>query len=275
MKAPESITLVLENAANLVAAWGHSDLIGVGLVLCLGVALGAGFVSFLLVLHHLRCNRLAARRKGRMGNFPGGHRPTLPCMFTLPSHWLAIKSSKPRQVMAALRLNKPTLCSWEEGLTAANERKLFIAPPVAGWILVFGSSLPEPARDVDRVFHFILGLSRKLGHVQYFSMNHQGGHHSWVQAENGRVRRAYAWAGATLWHQGSMTRSETRLGMRCLNYCESREITEEQAAEIAVANAEKVPQLAACWSLDPAALKGRMFRESHGIAGELSRFKVV
>src|SRR6185295_7557650 len=107
-----------------------------------------------------------------------------------------------------LRLNNPTPCSWEEGLARAQGHKLFISPPVGGWILVMGSDLPDPGDDVDKCFRFILDLSRKLGHVQYFSANRVVDHHSWAQAEQGRVLRAYAWAGRTVWHQGKMTRAE-------------------------------------------------------------------
>ena len=46
--------------------------------------------------------------------------------------------------------------------------RLFIAPRINGWILVFGSDLPDPSDDVDQCFHFVTGLSRKLGHVQLF-----------------------------------------------------------------------------------------------------------
>jgi hypothetical protein len=65
---------------------------------------------------------------------------------------------------------------------------------------------------VDKCFRFVLDLSRKLGHVQYYSIHRAVNHHAWVQAEHGVVQRAYAWSGRTLWNQGRVTRAEIELG---------------------------------------------------------------
>src|SRR5262245_32954186 len=54
-----------------------------------------------------------------------------------PACWLAVKSQKLVAVQTALGINNPTPCGWTEGL----EKRLFIAPPVKGWILVIGSGL--------------------------------------------------------------------------------------------------------------------------------------
>ena len=62
-------------------------------------------------------------------------------LFGQPCRWLAIKGHNPIAVQDALHLNAPMPCSWEEGLIEAREHKLFISPPVSGWILVVGSSL--------------------------------------------------------------------------------------------------------------------------------------
>src|SRR5580765_7560098 len=84
-----------------------------------------------------------------------------------PTSWLAIKSRNLVAVQSALGLHHVKPCSLLEGL--AGHEKLFIAPPLKGWILVFGSGLPDPADDVDLCFRFIVNLSRKLGAVQFFS----------------------------------------------------------------------------------------------------------
>ena len=77
-----------------------------------------------------------------------------PCAFRSPGSWLAIKSRSPLSVQSALGLHNPKPCSWIQGL--AGEEKLFIAPPVKGWILVIGSGLPDPSDDVDVCFRFLL-----------------------------------------------------------------------------------------------------------------------
>src|SRR5216683_1429788 len=90
--------------------------------------------------------------------------------FRRPACWLAVKNRNVLAVQSALGLHNPKPCSWIEGL--AGEEKLFIAPPVKGWVLVIGSGLPDPSEDVDVCFRFVRELSRKLGQVQFFSASH-------------------------------------------------------------------------------------------------------
>ncbi|SRR5581483_5566670 len=188
-----------------------------------------------------------------------------------PNCWLAIKNKNLLAVQQALALHNPKPCSWAEGLSG-NDQKVFIAPPVSGWILVVGSSLPEPSDDVDACFRFLLDLSRKLGHVQFFSANSMLNHHAWAQAENGRVLRAYAWAGRTLWNQGHATPPENDLGMRCYDYTEAADspvFTSHH--EAGFNNADKVHFLAARWSIDPEDIDERFIEQEWGIVGEPSR----
>jgi hypothetical protein len=173
-------------------------------------------------------------------------------------------------VQAALRLHKPTPCSWDEGLSAAHESKLFISPPINGWILVLGSRLPDASDDVDLCFRFLLALSRKVGQVQYFSANRVVNHHAWVHMQNGRVVRGYAWAGKTIWNQGSKTAAELELGLRCFDYAHAPEPTGYAQRDPLGQNTERVSLLARRWSIDPAAIDVRRLRETPGIAGELS-----
>jgi hypothetical protein len=81
------------------------------------------------------------------------------------------------------------------------------------------------------------------------------------------VTRAYAWAGETVWNQGTETVPEIEVDVKLFGYG-------EYAATIldAEANFEKVPQLAARWSLDPAEVKLNSLRPAMGIAGESAFF---
>lgn len=190
--------------------------------------------------------------------------------FEQPCRWLAIKAVNASVVQAALHLHRPTPCSWEEGLAEAHEDKLFISPPMSGWVLVVGSGLPEPSEDPDRCFHFLTGLSRKLGHVQFFSANRVVQHHCWALLEKGRVFRAYAWGGETLWNQGPVTAAEKDLEMLCLEY--AAEQSPFALREAMAANVEKVNQLAARWSVDPCAVSPAMWG-GRGIVGAFSHSK--
>jgi hypothetical protein len=261
-------------AAATVASAPENDLITILLILVLGMALGVGLICLLLVVHFLRSGRLAQRRMAKKDEWWLSERKFQSSLFTTPSRWLAIRCSNPLVVQAALGLHRPTPCSWEEGLSAAHEQKLFISPPISGWILVMGSALPEPSEDVDQCFRFLQALSRKLGHVQFFSANRVVHHHAWVQAEHGQIQRAYAWAGKTLWNQGPATLAEVQLGLKCYDYTETADRTPFLQQDPAAVNAERVPLLASRWSVDPNTIDGRRLRASQGIAGELSRSRV-
>ena len=196
--------------------------------------------------------------------------PAVHCLFLCrPSCWLAIKCRSVRAVQSALGLHNPKPCSFLEGMNGAE--KLFIAPPVKGWILVFGAGLPEPSDDVDTCFRFILNLSRKLGEVQFFNARRIVREHAWVRAHRGRVIRAYAWAGKTLWKQGPRTAAEKDLDLQCLDYNETAERDSFNEPDRISINVEKVPLLAARWSLDPACIDERLLEHECGIAGEPSR----
>jgi hypothetical protein len=189
-----------------------------------------------------------------------------------PCTWLAIKGNQTKKVQQALGLHHTTPCSWEEGLAEAQHHKLFVSPPLNGWILVVGSDLPEPDEDVDRCFLFLRQLSRKLGHVQYFSANRILNHHGWALLDDGEVFRAYAWAGETLWNQGQRTAAEKELDMTCYSYGENCSVQLFQK-EPTIPNSEKVNQLAGRWSVDPTSVVETGWQNEQGIVGSLPQFR--
>ncbi len=189
--------------------------------------------------------------------------------LNLPGQWLAIRSGNVAAVQQALGLANAQSCSWAEGFADMDGQRLFIAPPLQGWILVVGPALPVPEDDIDHCFHFITRLSQQLGHVQYFSRNRALGHHAWVRAHTGRIERAYAWAGETLWNQGALSDEEKTLGMTCWPYGQSIEELDYRKLDRLMENTEKVPRLAAYWSLDPASLATKLPPAMEpGISGE-------
>jgi len=272
MTLPLSQLAILGDANGISAAWRDQDLTATLLIMIFGMALGVALVCLLMVLYFLRTGRLGTRQLPHRADYPG-HRRFHSLLQGVPCRWLAVRTGNMHWVQIALRLHNPSRCSWEEGLTAAHEQKLFISPPVRGWVLVFGAKLPDPAEDVDRCFHLMAQLSGKLGQVQFFSFNRVLNHHAWVMADQGRIKRAYAWAGHTLWNQGNMTRAEIDLHLRCYDYAESPDRAHLTPGSAAALNTERVPLLAARWSVDPTAINSRMLRESHGIAGHPLRPK--
>jgi hypothetical protein len=249
-----------------VNPWG---IIVVALLTLLGFVLGGGVPAVGSWWHRWRMRRTARPAAAAEVPPPECSRFTMvpfnPIQVRRPGRWLAIRSRDTFAVQTTLRLNNPRPCSWTEGLFVA--RQLFIAPPVKGWTLVFGASLPSPDEDVDRCYRFLRELSQRLGHVQFFQADPLLQHHAWAQVESGRVLRAYAWAGATVWHQGVKTPAEIALGMNCFGYGENPGTDDWVVADHLVANVDKVPQLAQRWSLDPAELDLRFLGHQRGVAG--------
>ena len=245
-----------------------ADAVPIMLLLLFGVAVGTGGIVLLLAW---RWHRQSVPHL-RLGQHPsGGHgweiRRVQP-LLRRPTVWLAIRSRNPERVLHALSLSDPKPCSLSEALAAEN--RLFIAPPIRGWVVVTGTAVPDPADDVDICFRFLRELSCKLGEIQFFSADPILHHHAWARLEAGRVIRAYAWARVTLWNQGMKTSSERELDLKVFGYGEELPPGCWGIGEFVAANAAKVPLLAARWSLDPGEVVERMPPHTRGIAGRPS-----
>jgi hypothetical protein len=195
------------------------------------LALGAAGLFLLWIIFLQRRNRAAEKL----------HRPDLEFFLTpagrgiRPNSWLAVRSLEPQTVRAMLK----------------DKSEFFISPRVNGWVIVTGSGLPNPSDDVDACHLFLTALSRELGHVQFFHLDNLSAQHAWARMDDGCVTRAYAWAGETIWNQGAKTLAECGLGLKCPGYGEEGGIESWMRKKMAAANVEKIPQLAARWSLDP------------------------
>lgn len=212
---------------------------------------------------------IAMQRRARAAELRLNRPEFLPFHLTFaprPASWLAVRSQSPKAVRAALGLDVFATEPWLKGLSGGHG--FFIGPPVNGWIIVTGPGLPDPGNDADECFRFLTGLSRKIGHVQFFQAERVLHHHAWARVENGRVIRAYAWASETVWNQGPRTDAEIDLSMKCFGYDEHPAADSWAAAEWLATNAAKVPLLAARWSLDPARIDARLGKPASGVTDE-------
>jgi hypothetical protein len=209
------------------------------------LALGVAITVFGWMFFLQRRNRAEEKLHHSAGeNFP------LHTIALRPTTWLAVRSLEPEAVREAL----------------ADKEEFSISRRVNGWVIVTGSGLPDPSDDVDACHLFLTALGRELGHVQFFHMEKFSTHHAWARIDDGCVTRAYAWAGETIWNQGAKTVAENGLAMKCFGYGENFEIGFWTAKENAPANIEKIPLLAARWSVDP-----EILHRADGVTGESSR----
>jgi hypothetical protein len=195
------------------------------------LALGVAIMVFFWMILLQRRNRAT----GMFHNSVAHNFPFRAAGAIRPATWLAVRTLDPAAVRAVL----------------AAPDEFFISPRVNGWVIVTGPGLPDPSDDVDGCFRFLTNASRQLGHVQYFQMEKFSSHHAWARMDDGCVTRAYAWAGETVWNQGATTTAERGLQLHCHGYGEDSKATSWTRNEHAAANVEKIPLLAARWSLDP------------------------
>jgi hypothetical protein len=169
--------------------------------------------------------------------------PGPPVSFGYKQMWHAVPSVDALDVSTALGMKNVRKVSWSEGVARSYkseggvQREVFVSPPVRGWSLAVGGggALPDPS-DPAWV-PFFGSLSRKLGHVQFFSSHRTIGYAAWAKAIGGDIVRAYVYAdGVTVLDIGSSTREERELGFDFID--ETRASASEMAAHSARADAE-------------------------------------
>ncbi len=190
------------------------------------------------------------------------------------SSWIAVKAAHPQGLIDHLKLTNTTPCTWSEGTTDLRTHHIFISPPIHGWILIFGGGLPGVCEDVDRFYRFFCNLSLEMGQTHFFHFNRIVDHHAWGKADKGRILRAYAWAGETLWNQGSISRSEIGLKLSTSDYGDCPMAFDGRGKDTRAINSEKVGRLAGIWSVDPAMVNDPMFEGERGIIGEVPQYKL-
>ena len=157
----------------------------------LGLFLGILLVSggFYLMT---RKQILAIKREKAMSRPP--LEELIPSSLDLPEQWLAIRSGNVAAVQETLGLSNPRRCTGKMALPSREWAPLYLPPVKAGSVV----APPCPRRKrMWILFPFLSHISKRLGHVQFFSLNSALSHHCWVRAHTGRIERAYAWCGET------------------------------------------------------------------------------
>jgi hypothetical protein len=205
---------------------------------------------------------------------------TLPEPFGWRTSWLAVRTTGNELLAPELQLVNLRSCDWEEGLREANEKGIFICPPVAGWTLIVGGTLPDTS--AEETLPLIVRLSENYGSAQYFGNHRVVDYYAWAKAERGRLIRAYAFLGekgVTPWDRGELTKEEMDLGMvfdEPLSGAENPTNPHESLLEMLQRlkqNPSKHPKeedvfaIARKWSVDPTQIEEYEISESQGVLG--------
>ncbi len=224
--------------------------LAIGLLVSFGVVVGIAIVFASLYRRHLRSLRRSQRWIDPLAPLVGSGRTAL--ALPLPNRWLAVRSSNTAYLQGVLGISAQDSPPWSEALVRARERAVFLSPPWRGWSLIVGGAIPDPASDIDHLYRFLARFSGVVGEIQFFHSDRVLNHHAWAWHRDGKVVRAYAWAGETLWNQGELSLDERLLGLVCREYGETVEGVGPCGGTAEQQNVERVPLLARRWSLDPA-----------------------
>jgi hypothetical protein len=179
--------------------------------------------------------------------------PDTPVNFGYKVNWFAVKTEQPTLVAQTLNLTNRRQANWKTGIEAGYARaeagdshsRVFVSPPVGGWVFVVGSDLPLPdLRDsnpkqtagIDHRFEQLFGaLSKAFPEVQFFASYRVVGLDGWARARGGRVERNFLIVDGEVYaNVGAQTVEE-----RQLKFLDLSGLSPARAGQAIFANAEQ------------------------------------
>ena len=236
--------------------------------------------------------------------------PDKPKGFGFKVLWFAVKASNPASVLNALEFGETMPANWASGLaTVYGDQWVFASPPVSGWILVVGLSLPYPTNethhDIGKRFDVLFSrLMQRFDDVQFFGSHRVSDFVTWARAVKGKPMRIFAWSGSVgevLTNFGEQTPEEAKLGFINLTGLSPSDAVDrifkivgeqQDEADALVASGlsrrealarvrqngrrgfpseTDVVELAALWSIDPSRLEEQDHPAGLGLAARLPK----
>jgi hypothetical protein len=213
--------------------------------------------------------------------------PDAPEDFGLKINWFAVNTSDIGAVLKALDFGAGRIANWSSGVQAAYSSRIggydkdlaFITPPIDGWVMVAGASLPYPVmHTADR--HDGIGsafdiLYARLGacfpEVHFFGSYRGVGFVAWARMHTGEISRMFAFGDGEVYANiGLQTAEEAALGLPELNGLSLEEATARMfEGEISLPDEEAPLLLAELWSLNPGKLTEMALPPTCGVVVEL------
>jgi len=189
--------------------------------------------------------------------------PDKPCSFGYKMSWIAIKTQDVHKVLATLDLSHVVSSNWQSGIGTVyhedlGENRIFVSPPVKGWVFVVGLALPHPlgARFVDKWTPLIEGLAAEFQEVQYYFTYPLIDFYAWARVLKGRISRAFAISDeGVIVKRGRISAGEKSLALKMFELRGVRDLEGDAGGEIVLYPTEThVMRLAGLWGLDPTQL---------------------
>ena len=141
--------------------------------------------------------------------------PDSPIQFGYKNSWLAIQAPTTEAVAEAAGISDLRPANWRTGILAASESGVFLTPPVSGWVLIVGYSLPDLDPDRRDDWESLLRpLAARFRQVCYFGTQRVVGYNAWAKFADGQLVRALAYVGERgeiLVNEGTPTPEEITL----------------------------------------------------------------
>lgn len=181
--------------------------------------------------------------------------PSAPIGFGYKISYLAIKTTDIQKVKNFIYKRQyafPT--NWEKGITAAYEGKTFITPPVKGWTLIINPK--KQFSDISDVLcqEQLKRVSDEFGEAQFYGNHRVSGYTMWSKAVHGNLIRAYSYADAIYFSQGSLISYEKEIieSFKTENVINREEFDEGSDIESLLGGNEDTPaEIAEIWSINP------------------------
>lgn len=191
--------------------------------------------------------------------------PDPPAAFGYRMAWVAIRTIGAARVAEVLGLEAVEESNWSTGIgTIYDERlsqgRVYLTPPINGWIFVVGLSLPQPLGNgfIDKCSPMLQDLAGAFPEAQYYLCYAPMDFYAWARVADGKLLRAFAIGDeGVIWNKGKPTREEREIGLK---FAEVRGVkgrkTDVGAPMPIVPTEAHVLHLASSWSLDPTTLQG-------------------
>jgi hypothetical protein len=246
--------------------------------------------------------------------------PDFPISFGYKAGWFAVRSDDAALVGRVLGLADAHVANWRTGLDAVwhagssavwssksigeiQKYRVFITPPLDGWVLVVSNNLPYPVKSegaslelahLARRFEELLSrLASHFDNVQYFASHRVSDFVTWTLLTE-RTFRSFTWGGAWVYiNRGMQTKAEMDLGFPNLTGLDCQIATNEifrllgesqdapaetSSTSVDVGGVKRnspmpsevdVTDLAARWSIDPTCIQENFQEKSTGLLGWL------
>jgi hypothetical protein len=197
--------------------------------------------------------------------------PDLPHNFGFKNTWWAVQSADTAAVIEAIGLRNAHPANWETGVRRAWEGDVFVTPPLRGWTLIVGTSLPKGEREPEQeILPQLLRLSEQFGVALIFASHRVSGYVFWAKAVAGALVRGYAYVdGDSFWDAGALTPEEHELGLRFFDdrSPESEDEAYWERDDLKFPDEMHVVDLARAWSVSPWYLEEEFHEKSIGTVG--------